>query len=1148
MCRSFVHLHNHSEYSLLDGANRLGDMVRRAKDMEMSSIALTDHGVMFGIPKFYAEAISAGIKPILGVEAYVAPQGISFKKGDGEKSAYHLLLLAKNLEGYRNLCRLSSIAALEGFYGKPRVDHDLLRKYSAGVIATSACLGSEICQSLLKGETEKANYLAGMYAEIFGPDNFYIELQDHGLPEQLQIRDELIRIARTLRLPVIATNDAHYLCQGDDVTHDVLLCIQTGRQVDDKSRMRFEQPEFYLKSAEQMAALFADIPEALENTAELAAMCNVELDKQRAPMPEPQIPNGLSSSNYLRKIAAEGLVERVKDAEVARERLEYELSIIEATGFQDYFLLVKEFAEASRDRGIFFGVRGSAAGSLVSYCLGITDVNPIEYGLTFERFLNPERVSMPDVDMDFEDARRDEMIQYVIDRFGSDRVAQIATFGTMAAKAAIKDCGRALGWTPQDTDAITKLIPGGPGVTLDSALKDSPDLRRKLEDPRFAALFEQAKQVEGLTRNVGVHAAGVVISREPLVDYIPLYRGSDQQAITAYDMGVLEKMGMLKMDFLGLSNLTVLSRALKNIERTRHVRLDLQKIDLEDAKTFAILARGETTGVFQLESPGMTRSVMQLKPESVRELAAIIALYRPGPMENIPVFIDTKFGKREPEYYHPLLQPVLEETYGVVVYQDQVMQIVRTLAGFSLGKADLVRRAMSKKKVDDMNALYTEFSEGARERGVNSAVIERIWAALVKFAEYAFNKAHAVCYAILAYQTAYLKANYPLEYMAALLSVYLDKESKVAGCIEECRRLKIKVLAPDVNRSGGDFSVEGKSIRFGLTAIKGVGEGLVEMIVEERVTNGEFIHLYEFCARTKPYGMNRTALDALIRAGAFDAIDSNRNTLLRYAEGALQFADTAVRTRLAGQESLFEGDGEAAPQLSYPVLPSEPAPGRSDHLAMEKEVMGIYVSDHPLRGYEAVLPNYASHACGSVAEVKDRGEVRLAGVVARMEVRNRKSDNRQYANLLLEDFTGQAPCIVFAGTYDRLSSVLRKDALVQITGQVMFDERNEADFKVRVEGAREITDALPNLGPSNSGGRITITIFRATERQLRDLRLILEAHPGDYGCVVQIATDSAMVPLFLTHTVHPSDALISAIHAGLTKVVIDVQDELREVA
>jgi len=1155
MCKSFCHIHNHTEYSLLDGANRISKMVKRAKEMEMSALAISDHGVMFGVMEFYMEAKKAGIKPILGVEAYVAPQGIQNKKGEGEKNAYHLLLLAKDLEGYRNLCKLSSIAALEGYYYKPRVDHEILRAHSKGVIATSACLGSEVCQELMKGNYDKAQYIAGMYDEMFGHGNFFIELQDHGLPEQRAIFDPLLRIARELKLPLVASNDAHYLCKPDAQPHDVLLCIQTGALVADENRFKFSTDEFYLKSQAEMAALFPEHQEALENTAMIAEMCNVELDKQRAPMPQPDVPEGMDSFDYLRDLAAKGL-ERTKDPELSLKRLDYELDVIKKTGFGDYFLLVREFAQVARKKGIHYGVRGSAAGSLVSYCIGITDVDPVDYGLTFERFLNPERISMPDVDMDFEDARRDEIIQYVTERFGKDRVAQIVTFGTLGAKAAIKDAGRVMGYTPQETDRLTKCIPTLPGWSLDRAQKELPEFRQIIEaDPRFARLFETAKTVEGMARNSGVHAAGVVISKEPLVDYIPLYRGNDGQAITAFEMGILEKIGMLKMDFLGLSNLTVLARAVENIKNTHGIDLDIKTIPEDDPKTFEILAKGETTGVFQLEGGGMTRWVQQLKPATIRELAAMIALYRPGPMEHIPRFIDTKFGRQKAEYLDERMKPILEETYGIIVYQDQVMQLVQAIAGFTLGKADVLRRAMGKKDAKAMADMKVEFMDGTAAAGISAEIAEQVWLLLLPFAGYAFNKAHAVCYAILSYQTGFLKANYPVEYMAALLSVYLSKEDRVTACIEECRRLKIPVLQPDVNASMGDFSIEpttkGHGIRFGLVAIKGVGEGLVDGIIADRTENGPYRHLFEFCDRTKPFGMNRTALEALIRAGGLDSIEPNRKKLLNHVDGALQYADQQNRQRLAGQADLFGGD-EGPASVSYPILPECDAPTRSENLSMEKEVMGIYVSDHPLRGHERTIAQNATHTCASALEQDENTFVRLAGVIAKMRTIITKSEGKKMASLVLEDFSGQIGGITFPATYEKLRDVLVKDSVVQLAGYTMHREmRGEKSVEIRIEDVSPLEVSLFPDGsgtPGGSAGIVTISIWRATEKQMHRLRQLIEEHPGDYEVLIQIMHGAGCTPFYLPQHVNPTAVFKKAIAEGLTRAEVEVTQNDQPIA
>ncbi|MHB8636974.1 MAG: DNA polymerase III subunit alpha [Fimbriimonadaceae bacterium] len=1123
MSVSFCHLHNHTEYSLLDGANRISDLVKRTGELGMESLAITDHGVMFGVMDFYWKAKAAGIKPILGVEAYVAPKGIHHRGGRADNEAFHLLLLAKDLEGYKNLCKLTTLAALEGYYYKPRVDHELLRKHAKGVIATSTCLGSEVNQALLAGEFDRAQYIAGMYAEMFGPENYYIELQDHRLKEQAQIRDDLIKISRQLNLPLIATNDAHYLCRTDSKPHDVLLCIQTGAKVEDGDRLRFDTDEFYLKSPDEMAKLFADVPEALENTLEIAGRCQVELDKQRAPMPQPAVPPGLTSAQYLRQAAEAGLQARVKHPEASLERLNYELDVIEQTGFEDYILLVKEFAEATRERNIYFGVRGSAAGSLVSYCVGITDVDPVEYGLTFERFLNPERISMPDIDMDFEDARRDEIIQYVTNRFGGDHVAQIITFGTLGAKAAIKDCARVQGYSPQEADKLCKIIPNVPGMTIARAYKEVAEFRQLVEsDPNLKSLVETAKSVEGISRHAGVHAAGIVISREPLADYVPLYRGNDGQPITAFDMGILEKIGLLKMDFLGLSNLTVLARTVENIKASRGIDFDVRTAPDGDETTYAMLGRGETIGVFQLEGGGMTRYVQQLKPTSIRELTALVALYRPGPMEHIPRYIDCKHGRAQQEIIHPVMEPILNETYGVIVFQDQVLQLLRALAGFSLGKADVMRRAMGKKDAAAMAEMKTEFIAGCQANGIPDAAIEQVWTLLLPFAGYAFNKAHSVCYAILAYQTAYLKANYLLEYMAALLAVYRTKEDRVIACIEECRRLRCPVLPPDVNASQMDFTVDGQAIRFGLAAIKGVGEGVAEGIIAERAENGLFVHLFEFAERTKPFNLNRGALEALVRAGALDSIDANRNRLLEALDGAIGWAESANRSRLAGQDSLF-GDGQGPSAGRYPPITLEsPMPTRSELLAMEKDVMGIYVSDHPLRGHQQAVAAASSHGCGAIAELEDGAQVQLAGVVAGLRTIVTKSKGEKMAMLVLEDFTGQASILVFPKVYERIRERLHKDAVVKVTGVVIHRDRpgagGERSIEVRLE---DISLLEPHLDlsfndvpmPTGGPGLVTINLVKATTRELIALKGAIADHPGEFPVYVKVGSNSQYPPV-----------------------------------
>lgn len=1159
----FVHLHNHTEYSLLDGANRIPDMVRTAGEMGMESLAITDHGVMFGVMEFYLECRKQGLKPILGMEAYVCPGGHQQR---GERDDYHLLLLARDLEGYRNLCKLATIAALEGYYYKPRIDHELLRTYSKGLMGTTTCLSSEINQAIIRGEVERANYLAGMYKEIFGEGNYFVELQNHGLEEQRQANEELVRIAKALDLPLIATNDAHYLCRTDAAPHDVLLCIQTGAYIVEEDRFKFPNDEFYLKSPQEMSELFKEFPEALENTAHVADLCNVELGKQTASMPDPDIPEGETSSSYLRKLAIEGL-DRTKHADGAMERLEFELDVIGKTGFESYFLLVREFANYARENGIYYGVRGSAAGSLVSYAIGITDVDPLEYDLTFERFLNPERVSMPDIDMDFEDARRDELIDYVTQKYGQDHVAQIVTFGTLGAKAAIKDCGRVEGYSPQETDRICKTIPNLPNMTIQRALKESGEFREMFEnDAKVRKLVETAEKVEGIARHSGVHAAGIVISKEPLVEHIPLYRGTDGQAITAFEMGILEKIGLLKMDFLGLSNLTVLSKTIDQIDKLlgysqlpdgpekqalllEHPILDsIYAIPEDDPETWEMLGRGETVGVFQLEGGGMTAYVSQLKPESIRELAAMIALYRPGPMKHIPVFIDAKFGRKEVKYLHERMEPILKETYGVIVYQDQVLKLVQAMAGFSLGKADILRRAMGKKDKAAMDSMRVEFMDGCLANSVTKDVAEKLWELLLPFAGYAFNKAHAVCYAILGYQTAYLKAHYPVEYMAALMASYRNSEDRVVAFVEECRRKKIQVLPPNVNRSLREFSVEGESIRFGLAAIKGVGQGIADAMIDEVRENGSFVHLYEFAERMKPYGINRTALEALIRAGALDEIEPNRATLLRYVDGALSYADSAFRDRRLGQDSLFGEVVEDSPSaMNYPLLPAEEPLAKNDLLAMEKEVLGIYVSDHPLRGYERHVSRSSTHGCGSIAELEDGTKVKLAGVIAGVRTMTTKRTGEKMANVILEDFTGQASIVVFAATFAKVRELLKRDSIVRLSGSVMHRERpgsgGEKSIEVRLE---EIEPMDPSLGlmvqaSENSEGLVTIVLDRATPEQLSKLRAVIDQHPGPYEVLLQVLPRDHYAPLFVGKTVDPANGFPESVRTAIKSALVEVE-------
>lgn len=1166
--RPFVHLHNHTQYSLLDGATRVPDMVARAKEHDMPAIAITDHGVMFGCMEFYFECKKQGVKPILGMEAYVAPGGRKNRQRGEEKDSFHLLLLAKNMEGYRNLCKLHTVAALEGFYYRPRIDHEVLAEHCRGLISSTTCLGSEVNQALLANDYERALRIAGMYRDMFDPDSYFVELQDHGIEEQKLCNEGLIKIAKDLNLPLVCTNDAHYLCREDADPHDVLLCIGTGSLRDDAKRFKFQGDQFYVKTPDEMAKLFPQYPEAMENSLMFADMCDLELGSSRALMPQPDLEGDHTPMTYLRHLAEKGLADRVKNPDDGYyERLNYELGVIEQTGYETYFLLVREFAQFTRQQDIMFGVRGSAAGSLVSYTVGITDVDPVHYDLTFERFLNPERVSMPDVDMDFEDARRDEVIRWVTEKYGQERVAQIITFGTLGAKAALRDAARVTGFQPIEADKIAKTIPTGPGWSIDRAMAEIAEFKFLVEtDPRIKKLVETAQRIEGLARHAGVHAAGVVISQEPLSDYVPLYRSNDGQAVTAYEMGILEKIGLLKMDFLGLSNLTVLARTIENIRQT-HAGLSEEDIardhpvlgpdghrglPLDDEKTYEMLGRGETVGVFQLESGGMRRNIIELKPQDVRELAAMVALYRPGPMEHIPQFVSNKFGRTPIELVEPRMAPILEETYGVIVYQDQVLKLVQALAGFTLGKADILRRAMSKKDKRVMDEMREEFMAGCNANGVEHSAAAKVWDLLLPFAGYAFNKAHAVCYAILAYQTAYLKANYPVEYLAGLLAVFREREDKVTTFIEECRRNKIPVLPPDVNRSMLDFTIEpyesgkgktrivGRAIRFGLGAIKGVGEGLVRKIVEER-ENAPFDHLFDFCDRLRQAGLNKGSLEALIRAGALDSIDPNRFKLLHAAEGALHFADNANRQRVVGQDSLF---GEAAEmELHLPTLPDMPAPERSDILKMEKETMGIYISDHPLRGYEYTLKQFGTHSCASILELEQPAKVTAAGVLANVSIRPSQKSGQLVARLSLEDFTGQISCFAFGDTVSKFQHLLERDRVVALSGRIKFDERPQATERIpelQVFEVAEIPAPLVTEIDDSVAGRIVVQIRSAKESQLMKLREIVEANPGDFEVLLQFTGVSDVHPIVLLHRVSGEEDVVRQIRRAVEDADIEV--------
>ncbi|AST58346.1 DNA polymerase III subunit alpha [Thermoanaerobacterium thermosaccharolyticum] len=1059
----FVHLHVHSEYSLLDGSCRIKELVKRAKELDMDSIAITDHGVMYGAIEFYKEAKSQGIKPIIGCEIYVAPRSLYDKEYGIDNLNYHLILLCKNMTGYENLMKIVSKASIDGFYYKPRVDHEYLKNHSEGLIALSSCLGGEIPSYLLSDDYEKAKDTAILYNSIFGKGNFYLELQYHGLSEQEKVNSELIKLSKELDIPIVATNDVHYLDRDDHMAHEVLLCIQTGKNMDDADRMSFPTDEFYLKSSDEMYEMFSYCREALENTEKIAEMCNLEFEFNKTKLPKYDVPNGMTSAEYLRKLCIEGLNKRYANpSKEVIERLNYELSVIEKMGYVDYFLIVWDFIKFARDNGIMTGPgRGSAAGSLVAYCLGITKIDPIKYNLLFERFLNPERVSMPDIDSDFCYERRQEVIDYVVKKYGEDKVAQIITFGTMAARAAIRDVGRALNFPYAEVDAIAKMIPFEPGMTIDKAIGLNPELKEKYEnDEKIRQLIEISRSLEGLPRHASTHAAGVVISSEPLVKYVPLQK-NEGSIVTQFTMTTLEELGLLKMDFLGLRTLTVIRDTLNIIKETRSIDVDIDNIDFEDKEVYALISKGDTEGVFQLESSGMKQFMTELKPEKLEDIIAGISLYRPGPMDQIPRYIENKNHPENIKYEHPLLKPILDVTYGCMVYQEQVMQIVRDLAGYSLGRSDLVRRAMAKKKMKVMeeerkNFIYGIKDEsgnyvvpGAINKGVDEATANRLFDEMIDFANYAFNKSHAAAYAVVAFQTAYLKRYYPVEFMAALLNSFVDNTDKVAFYVQVLKKMGIQVLPPDINESYSHFSVVNGKIRFGLAAVKNVGLNATLEIVEDRKKNGRYISIVDFFERIDDMQLNKKAVESLIKAGAFDSFGVYRSQLLAVYEDIMDSIHKNRERNIKGQMSLFGSEIERN-EVNY-SLPDIKEFSQDMILSMEKETMGLYISGHPLDEFQEDIQRVANCTTrdlknGDDTFVKksifDNQDVVLAGIIESKKIKFTKNNNMM-AFVNLEDLYGTIEVIVFPTIYERYSKFLREDLPVIIKGKVSLKEEEE---------------------------------------------------------------------------------------------------------
>ena len=1064
---SFVHLHLHTEFSLLDGACRINKLVKRVKVLGQEAVAITDHGVMYGVIDFYKACKAEGIKPIIGCEVYVAPRGRTrFQKMHEYDSNFsHLVLLCRNEEGYRNLSYMVSQAFLEGFYMKPRIDLDLLKEHCGGLIACSACLGGEVPKLLSAGDYDKAKEVALEMREWFGEDGYYLELQDHGIPAQRQVNAGLMRLHQETGIPLIATNDAHYLRREDAEMQDILMCIQTGKTLDDPNRMKFETQEFYVKSEEEMASLFPNCPEALENTAKIADMCNVEFEFGKYHLPHFQLPEGWTDGDaYFEKLCMDGFRWRYPtEPPEYLEKLRYEMGMIRKMGFVDYFLIVSDFIAYAKNHGIPVGPgRGSAAGSMVSYCLNITDLDPVKYNLYFERFLNPERVTMPDIDIDFCIRRRQEVIDYVSRKYGADHVAQIVTFGTMAARGAIRDVGRALNIPYNKVDQVAKLVPFSLGMTLDTALKQSRELRERVgSDPQVGELFDMARKVEGMPRHASTHAAGVVITDKPVMDYVPLSK-NDDAVVTQYTMTAIEELGLLKMDFLGLRNLSVIDHAEKLIRR-REPGFSAQNLPEDDPAAFQMLSQGNSVGVFQLESPGMKRLLTQAQPAGVEDLIAIISLYRPGPMQFIPQYLESRKDPSSVHYRHPLLRPILEPTGGCIIYQEQVMQIFRDLAGYSLGRADIVRRAMAKKKHDVLERerevfLHGQVGEGGQveidgclRRGVDEATAQALFQEIESFASYAFNKSHAAGYAVVAYQTAYLKCHYPCEYMAALLSSVLGQTGKVSEYIEECGRLGISVLPPHVNFSEAGFTVVGKSIRFGLLAVKNLGRGVIARMVEERRGGGEFTSFYNFCKRMAGRELNRRAIESLIKCGALDNLGNNRREMLLSVESVLDALEADKRRNVEGQMGFFDTPGSS--QAGEPPLDKAEDFSAVDKLNMEKEVTGMYLSGHPMSAYAGLyqeggyarMDEILQSAGEEGGRYQDGQWVTVLGLVTAVRKKATKSSS-QMAFVTLEDMYGALTALVFPRPLEQYGSLLYEGSVVEVSGKLSFTEEKEPEL------------------------------------------------------------------------------------------------------
>ncbi len=1086
----FVHLHVHTYYSLLDGASRISDLILCTKQLGMDSIAITDHGAMYGVIEFYKEAKKQGIRPIIGCEAYLAPASRFDRAEVYGTRYYHLILLAENNEGYKNLVKLVSLANTEGMYYKPRVDKEILQKHSKGLICLSACVAGEIPQAILQGKKERAERLVAEYIDIFGKDNFFLEIQDHGLRDEKTAFTGIMELAKKFGVGLVATNDVHYVRKEDTKAHDVLLAIQTGRGISDPTRLRYAEGEFYLRSPEEMKELFKDCPEAIYNTKKIAERCNVEFTFGQLHLPHFPLPDAMTDVSYLKQLCEENLAHRYEEiTPFVRKRLDYELSVIKRMGYDSYFLIVWDLIKYAKSKGIAVGPgRGSATGSIVAYLLGITNLDPLKYELLFERFLNPERVTMPDIDIDFCYIRREEIIDYVKHRYGSEHVAQIITFGTMAAKGSIRDVGRALEMSYASVDRVAKAVPSEPGITLERALFESQDFLRIYEESEeMKRLIDLARELEGLPRHSSTHAAGVVIAKQPLTDYVPV-QVSDGTLVTEYDKDHVEALGLLKMDFLGLRTLTVITDALKHIKLNRGISVDIDKIPLADEKTAAMLCRGDTGAVFQMESAGMTNLVKDLQPKSFQDLIPTIALYRPGPLKSgmVTDFIAGRHGKKQVTYLHPLLEPILKETFGVVLYQEQVMQVVQVLANFTLGQADILRRAMGKKKHDVLNSQREAYMLGTAKNGIDPALAEKIFDLLTNFADYGFNKSHSAAYALVAWQTAYLKAHYQQEYMAAMLTSIMDTNDKVGIYIDLCRHMGIKILPPDVNASKATFSVDGTAIRFGLAAVRNVGEAAIKSLVLVRKEGGKFTSLLDFCTRVDMRTVNKRVIESLIKCGAFDSLGVYRSQLLAVLERVVEVAARRLRDALSNQIGLF--DEPMIKEVEEVALPSVDEVDTVQKLAWEKENTGFFITGHPLDRYENKIKNLVSIADILDGKKKERQLVRIGGLVAAAKrIATKKGDTMCF--LTLEDYTHTIEVVVFPSVFYKNVNLLAADAPLVVQGRVNFTD----------EGVKVLADTITALDEYRQDYYITLDKKHEKETTLAALYDILAAYSGDHS-------------------------------------------------